>query len=113
MCDHSERAPCGILGEYDYRQASPDLLTQINEKNMQVNLCLGGELKSFTTQAGCYPQITPLPKLQTMKAVYDRVGAVPATEISFASVLKPLIDLDGEMHWKSGVVTVSCNEFVL
>ena len=42
-----------------------------------------------------------------MRTVYDQVGWVPQDKVNFDNTLKPLIDLDGELHWQSGVVTVS------
>ena len=42
-----------------------------------------------------------------MRTVYDLVGWVPEDKVNFDNTLKPLIDLDGELHWQSGVVTVS------
>ena len=42
-----------------------------------------------------------------MSTVYDQVGWVPQDKVNFDNTLKPLIDLDGELHWQSGVVTVS------
>ena len=42
-----------------------------------------------------------------MRTVYDQVGWVPWEKVNFDNTLKPLIDLDGELHWQSGVVTVS------
>ena len=41
-----------------------------------------------------------------MRTVYDQVGWVPQDKVNFDNTLKPLIDLDGELHWQSGVVTV-------
>ena len=45
-----------------------------------------------------------------MRTVYDQVGWVPQDKVNFDNTLKPLIDLDGELHWQSGVVTVSIME---
>ena len=42
-----------------------------------------------------------------MEDVYDTVGAVPREAVSFENVIKPLIDLDGQIHYQSGVLSVS------
>ena len=42
-----------------------------------------------------------------MKVVYDTVGSVPAQGVTLANVLKPLIDLDGEVQYRVGALTVS------
>ena len=42
-----------------------------------------------------------------MKNVYDYVGAVPRESVNFDNVIKPLIDLDGDVHTQSGALTVS------
>lgn len=41
-----------------------------------------------------------------METVYDQVGWVPREKVNFHNTLKPLIDLEGELHWQSGVITV-------
>ena len=42
-----------------------------------------------------------------MQDVYDAVGAVPREGVTFNNVIKPLIDLDGDAHTHSGVLSVS------
>eukprot|EP00092_Neocalanus_flemingeri_P009866 GFUD01010635.1.p1 GENE.GFUD01010635.1~~GFUD01010635.1.p1 ORF type:complete len:787 (+),score=201.65 GFUD01010635.1:408-2768(+) len=70
----------GILSNYDYRQMTPEALLAENERIMQV-----------------------------MKDVYDNVGGVPREGVNFANVIKPLIDLDGDVHTQSGVLTFATN----
>ena len=41
-----------------------------------------------------------------MEDVYNTVGAIPREAISFENVIKPLIDLDGEDLYQSGVLSV-------
>ena len=41
-----------------------------------------------------------------MKDVYDSVGAVPRESVTYENVIKPLIDLDGDVHTESGTITV-------
>ena len=35
-----------------------------------------------------------------------QVSWVPKDKVNFDNTLKPLIDLDGDIHWQSGVITV-------
>ena len=42
-----------------------------------------------------------------MKVVYDTVGSVPSQGVTLANVLKPLIDLDEEVQYRVGALTVS------
>ena len=42
-----------------------------------------------------------------MEDVYDAVGAVPREGVSFENVIKPLIDLNGEIFYQSKVLSVS------
>merc|ERR1711892_72473 len=75
----SKRYP-GILSNYDYRQMTPESLLSEIEKLMKV-----------------------------MKKVYDYVGAVPRESVNFDNVIKPLIDLDGDVHTQSGALTFANN----
>ena len=45
--------------------------------------------------------------MQVMTKVYDSVGGVPRESVNFENVIKPLIDLDGDIHTQSGALTVS------
>ena len=42
-----------------------------------------------------------------MEDVYKAVGAVPRDDISFENVIKPLIDIEGEVHTKTEFLWVS------
>ena len=46
---------------------------------------------------------------QVMENVYDNVGGMPGESVSFKNVIKPLIDLDGDMHTQIQTLTVSTN----
>ena len=35
-----------------------------------------------------------------------QVSWVPKDKVNFDNTLKPLIDLDGDIHWQNGVITV-------
>ena len=41
-----------------------------------------------------------------MKEVYDSVGAVPRESVTYENVIKPLVDLDGDVHTESETITV-------
>ena len=45
--------------------------------------------------------------MRSMNATYDQVAWVPRDKVSYDNTLKPMIDLTGEVHWQSGVITVS------
>jgi len=75
----SKRYP-GILSNYDYRQMTPKSLLTENEKLMK-----------------------------TMENVYDNVGSVPRENVNFQNIIKPLIDLDGDVTTQSGVLTFASN----
>ena len=68
----------GIKSDYDYRQWSVEKLEQETERVMKM-----------------------------MQTTYDQVAWVPEDKVTYDNTLKPLIDLDGEVHWQSGVITVS------
>ena len=42
-----------------------------------------------------------------MEDVYDTVGAVPREAVSFKTVIKPLIDLDGDKLSQNHIFSVS------
>ena len=73
-----ERSYRGVLSDYDYRQWT------VGKVEMEVARIM-----------------------KMMRTVYDQIGWVPKDKVNFDNTLKPLIDLDGELHWQSGVVTVS------
>eukprot|EP00090_Calanus_glacialis_P007989 TRINITY_DN1635_c0_g1_i1.p1 TRINITY_DN1635_c0_g1~~TRINITY_DN1635_c0_g1_i1.p1 ORF type:complete len:781 (-),score=191.71 TRINITY_DN1635_c0_g1_i1:71-2413(-) len=70
----------GILSNYDYRQMTPESLLAESERLIKV-----------------------------MTKVYDSVGGVPRESVNFENVIKPLIDLDGDIHTQSGALTFSTN----
>jgi len=47
--------------------------------------------------------------MRTMNATYDQVAWVPRDKVSYDNTLKPMIDLTGEVHWQSGVITFAKN----
>jgi len=75
-----ERSYRGVLSDYDYRQWT------VGKVEMEVARIM-----------------------KMMRTVYDQIGWVPKDKVNFDNTLKPLIDLDGELHWQSGVVTFMKN----
>ena len=67
----------GILSNYDYRKMTPESLLEESKRIVKV-----------------------------MKEVYDSVGAVPRESVTYENVIKPLVDLDGDVHTESGTITV-------
>jgi len=68
----------GILSNYDYRTKTPeDFLAETEEI------------------------------LMVMKQVYDDVGAVPREGVSYNNVIKPLVDLDGDVKTRSETITLA------
>jgi len=94
MCDWNFRVKCtvkeeteksdvrypGILSNYDYRKMTPDSLLEESKRIVKV-----------------------------MKEVYDSVGAVPRESVTYENVIKPLVDLDGDVHTESGTITFAAN----
>lgn len=78
--DEESTANDGILMNYNYRQMTPDSLRSDAKKLMQ-----------------------------DIEDGYDRVGAVIKAEVSFSTVIKPLLDLDVDTSPRSSVLFFAAN----
>merc|ERR1719422_1285083 len=75
-----ERSYRGIKSDYDYRQWTVERIESETERISRM-----------------------------MQTTYDQVSWVPKDKVNFDNTLKPLIDLDGDIHWQSGVITFAKN----